>query len=207
MQALTAALSEIELHGGEVPSIRDSVADAGAAGDEAIQLFVQMRKFIRDGEVRIKPMPASRLVERAVKLAGSYVRSRAELQVGELPAVEVAVAESLFLQVLANMLRNAANASPEHGVVELRVVATDTEVVFSVIDDGPGVPAEIADTMFEPFASSATEGTGLGLAIAAYVMNMLGGKISYRRAPARGAWFSATLPRALSLSGAPSTDH
>jgi signal transduction histidine kinase len=136
-----------------------------------------------------------RLVERAVKLAGGYVRDRAQLRVAELPDTEVSVAESLFLQVLANMLRNAANASPTHGVVDLRVTATDTEVVFTVIDDGPGVPAEIADTMFEPFATSASESTGLGLAIAAYVMQMLGGKIRYHKDATRGACFSATLPR------------
>jgi signal transduction histidine kinase len=80
-------------------------------------------------------------------------------------------------------------------VVDLRVTATDDEVVFVVTDDGPGVPPEIADYMFEPFASNTSEGTGLGLAIAAYVMQMLGGKISYRKDATRGACFSATLPR------------
>ena len=203
MQALTAALSEISLHGSRVPELEPAVADANAAGEEAVQLFVQMRKFIRDGEVRFKPMPASRLVERAVKLAGGYVRDRAQLRVGEVPDAEVSVAESLFLQVLANMLRNAANASPTHGVVDLRVTATDTEVVFTVIDDGPGVPPEIADTMFEPFATNVSEGTGLGLAIAAYVMQMLGGKISYHKDATRGACFAVTLSRRLSGDGDP----
>jgi signal transduction histidine kinase len=195
MQALNAALSEITLHGSHVPQIRESVLDANAAGEEAVQLFVEMRKFIRDGEVRTRPIAVSRLVERAVKLAGGYVRDRAQLRIGELPKVDVAVTESLFLQVLANMLRNAANASPQHGVVDLKVTATDDEVVFTVIDDGPGVPAEIADYMFEPFASNTGEGTGLGLAIAAYVIQMLGGKISYRKDVTRGACFTATLPR------------
>src|SRR5689334_15477985 len=100
MQALSAALSEISLHGEEVPEISEAVTDANAAGEEAVQLFVQMRKFIRDGEVRAKPIAVSRLVERAVKLAGGYVRDRAQLRVAELPTVEVSVAESLFLQVL-----------------------------------------------------------------------------------------------------------
>jgi signal transduction histidine kinase len=195
MQALNAALSEITLHGMEVPAIAEPVVDASAAGEEAIQLFVEMRKFIRDGEVRVKPIAVSRLVERAVKLAGGYVRDRAQLRVAELPKVEVSVTESLFLQVLANLLRNAANASPKHGVVDLRVTANDDEVAFMVTDDGSGVPQEIADYMFEPFASNSGEGTGLGLAIAAYVMQMLGGKISYRKDATRGACFTATLPR------------
>ncbi len=195
MQALNAALSEITQHGGHVPEIKEAVIDANAAGEEAVQLFVQMRKFIRDGEVRVKPISVARVVERAVKLAGGFVRDRAKLRVSELPKVEIAIAESLFLQVLANMLRNAANASPRHGVVDLRVTATETEVVFAVTDDGPGVPSEIADYMFEPFSGHTSESTGMGLAIAAYVMQMLGGKISYRKDPTRGACFAATLPR------------
>lgn len=195
MQALSAALSEITQHGGHVPEITDAVVDANAAGEEAVQLFVQMRKFIRDGEVRARPVAVARLVERAVKLAGGYVRDRAQLRVGELPQAEISVAESMFLQVLANLLRNAADASPQHGVVDLRVNASDDEVVFLVTDDGAGVLPEIADTMFEPFASNTGERTGLGLAIAAYVMEMLGGKISYRKDPDRGACFSVTIPR------------
>jgi signal transduction histidine kinase len=194
MQALNAALSEITLHGRQVPEISESVNDANAAGEEAVQLFVQMRKFIRDGEVRVKPMPVPRLVERAVKLAGGYVRERAQLRIAELPRVEVPVAESLFLQVIANLLRNAANASPKHGVVDLRVTVNQHEVMFVVTDDGPGVPREIADFMFEPFASHSAEGTGLGLAIAAYVMQMLGGKISYHKDATRGACFTVSVP-------------
>src|SRR4051812_3374710 len=199
MQALSAALSEISQHGSEVPAIQSAVVDANAAGEEAVQLFVQMRKFLRDGEVRCRRMPASRLVERAVKLAGGHVRERAQLRIAELPEVEVEVAESLFLQVLANLLRNAADASPPggQGVVDLRVTTTAREVVFTVVDDGPGVPPEIADTVFELFASHASEGSGLGLAIAAHVMQKLGGKIDYHKDPERGACFSATLTRGL----------
>jgi len=67
--------------------------------------------------------------------------------------------------------------------------------VFTVTDDGPGVSLAIADTMFEPFATGSDGGTGLGLAISAYVMQMLEGRISYRKDPERGASFSVTIPR------------
>ncbi len=204
MQALSAALNEITLAtdgdpggvpGHPTPAMAEAVADANAAGEEAVQLFVQMRKFIRDGDVTIKPVRVDRLVERVVKLAGGYVRERAKLRVAELPTVDMVVGESLFLQVLANLLRNAANASPKHGVVDLKARVTDTEILFTVIDDGPGVAAEIADSMFEPFASNTHGGTGLGLAISAYVMQMLGGTISYRKDPDRGACFTVAVQR------------
>lgn len=195
MQALTVALDDVTTYAsGNAPELQDAVTEAATAGNEAVQLFVSMRKFIRDGEVQLKAVNVSKLVERAIKLAGPYVRERATLRVGELPVVSLAVTESLFLQVLANVLRNAANASPTGGTVDLAVKIVDNEVHFIVTDDGPGVAPEILDTMFEPFASTTSGGTGLGLAISAYVMQMLSGRINYRKMPDRGACFTVTLP-------------
>lgn len=196
MQALTGALSDVTLCAETgTPGLTEAISDANAAGEEAIQLFVQMRKLIRDGDVQMRPVPIERIVDKLLKIAGSYVRERAQLRVCELPAVDIAVSESLFLQVLANLLRNAANASPKGGFVDLRIRVQQDEVVFSVIDDGPGVAPEIADTMFEAFASTSQQGTGLGLAISAYVMKMLGGRINYRRDPDRGANFTVIVAR------------
>ncbi len=197
MQALTVALDDVTTfsEAGHSPAdLQAAVSEAATAGNEAVQLFVSMRKFIRDGEVQLKPVNVSKLVERAIKLAGPYVRERATLRIGELPVVSLAVTESLFLQVLANVLRNAANASPVGGTVDLSVRIVDSEVHFCVTDDGPGVAPEIADTMFEPFASTTNGGTGLGLAISAYVMQMLSGRINYRKLADRGACFTVTLP-------------
>jgi two-component system sensor kinase FixL len=196
MQALTGALSDVGLMAETgAPGLGDAIADANAAGEEAIQLFVQMRKLIRDGDVQLRPVRIDRLVEKLLKIAGSYVRERTQLRVCEIPPIEIGVSESLFIQVLAKLLRNAANASPKDGFVDLRIRVQPDEVVFSVVDDGPGVSPEIADTMFEPFASTSQQGTGLGLAISAYVMKMLGGRINYRRDPERGANFTVIVSR------------
>jgi len=195
MQTLSAALSEISVIAEGNPDLELAVNDANAAGNESVQLFVQMRKFIRDGDVEKKTVRLDKLVERVQKMVGGFVRDRATLRVGEVPKIDVSVTESLFLQVLANLLRNAANASPKGGFVDVRVTAADDEVVITVTDDGPGVTAEVADTMFEPFATGGSASTGLGLAISAYIMHMLDGRISYRKDPDRGASFSVALAR------------
>lgn len=196
MQTLSGALADVTAYSeaGGV-ELADAVEEVSAAGNEAVELFVQMRKFIRDGEVQLKPVPVRRLIDRVVRLTGGYVRERAALRLPEPVSAEVKVSESLFLQVLVNLLRNAAHASPTGGTIDVKVAVSETEIVFSVIDDGPGVSAEIADYMFEPFASNSTEGTGLGLAISAYVTQMCGGRISYRKDASRGACFSVALPR------------
>ena len=196
MQTLSGALADVTAFAGTPgPELSDALGEVGAAGNEAVELFVQMRKFIRDGEVQLKPVPVRRLVDRVVRLVGGYVREKASLRLPAPVDTQVQVAESLFLQVLVNLLRNAAQASPAGGAIDVKIVVSETEVVFSVTDDGPGVAAEIADYMFEPFASTSHEGTGLGLAISAYVMQMCGGRISYRKDPERGACFSVALPR------------
>ncbi len=197
VQALSCALEEVAAlaeDNGSTP-MQQAVADAMSAGQEAVQLFVTMRKFIRAGEVHPKMTKVEDLVSRATRIAGAYVRERAELRIGELVSCEVPVCEPLFLQVLANLLRNAANASPPRGAVELATKLDGDAVVITVTDDGPGVSPEIADTMFEPFASTNQEGGGLGLAISAFVVQLHGGTISYHRPPGRGACFTVTVPR------------
>lgn len=195
IQTLTIALGEVAMVTEDQPGVQQALSDANSAGTEMTQLFVEMRKFIRDGEVSLRRNSVANVVGKVRRLVAGYVRSRATLVVGELPAVDVAVSEPLFVQVLANLLRNAANVSPPGGTVDLKVTATEREVVFQVVDDGPGVAPEIADFMFEAFATTRHEGTGLGLAISAYVMQLLGGKISYRKSVDRGACFIVTLPR------------
>jgi len=194
MQTLSVALNEVTSLAADQPELEAAAGEASAAGEEAVKLFVEMRKFIRGGEVTAKPVQVHRIVDRATRLAGGYVRERAELRIGALADVTVAVSEPLLLQVICNLLRNAANASPVGGVVDVSARVQGSELVISVCDDGPGVSSEIGEIMFEPFASGTPEGTGLGLAISAYVIQLLGGRLSYRKDPQRGACFTAVLP-------------
>ena len=200
MQTLDAALGEIKAYTEEMPEVdRRGGRGHTRRAQEAVQLFVQMRKFIRDGEVSTKPVPDP-AADRSRGAAGRWLRPRARDSSASrrLPEALVAVAESLFLQVLANLLRNAANASPPRRRDRSAWSrATDTEVTFVVTDDGAGRRAR--DRRLRCSSRSRptrSEGTGLGLAIAAYVMQMLGGRIQYRKDPTRGACFSVTLPRA-----------
>lgn len=194
MQALHGALDRLLGSIDHPEVLRQAAEDANQAGAEAVQLFVQMRKFIREGEVTRKRIDVRAFVKRLCAIVATHVYARATLQVGEIPEAYIYAGESLFLHVLANVLRNAANASPAGGLIDLDVRVVDDYLEFVVTDDGPGVAPEIADTMFEPFASTTANGTGLGLAMAAYVMENLGGRIRYRKVPNRGACFTVSLP-------------
>lgn len=109
-------------------------------------------------------------------------------------------------QVLTNVLENArtavaavgdgAGAAPVHSQVHIDVERTDTAVLLHVCDNGPGVPVEIRDRLFEPFASRSPGGTGLGLAIVARIMTAHGGSAALtERAPWRTC-FTLSFPLA-----------
>ncbi|WPN59685.1 sensor histidine kinase KdpD [Pseudomonas sp. P9_31] len=99
----------------------------------------------------------------------------------ELPLLYVHAA--LIEQALVNVLENAARFSPPHGRLELRAGTTDSELFFSVSDEGPGIPEEERAKVFDMFYTAARgdrggQGTGLGLAICQGMVGAHGGRIS-----------------------------
>lgn len=106
------------------------------------------------------------------------------------------------MQVLANLLSNAAKFSPQGSEVHVRMVAEGGMARISVRDFGPGIPTEFQSRIFEKFAQSdATgavrrEGTGLGLSIARKLVEAMGGEISFHTRAGEGTTFAFTLPLA-----------
>ncbi|WP_338919933.1 sensor histidine kinase KdpD [Pseudomonas silesiensis] len=99
----------------------------------------------------------------------------------QLPLLFVHAA--LIEQALVNVLENAARFSPAHGRLQLRVGADDSELFFSVSDEGPGIPEEERAKIFDMFYTAARgdrggQGTGLGLAICQGMVGAHGGRIS-----------------------------
>jgi signal transduction histidine kinase len=99
-------------------------------------------------------------------------------------------------QVLTNLFENARVAaasahddettSTTHSPMHIDAETTDSAVLLHICDNGPGVPAEIRNRLFEPFASRSPGGTGLGLAIVARIMAAHGGSVALtERAPWR----------------------
>lgn len=99
-------------------------------------------------------------------------------------------------QVLVNLLQNALQAAAAGGEkIALTVATNDTAIRLSVTDDGPGVPPQLLDELFQPFVTSKPEGIGLGLAISRDIMRQLGGDLIHEEAAA-GARFTMIMPAA-----------
>ncbi|WP_306523682.1 ATP-binding protein [Rheinheimera sp.] len=108
---------------------------------------------------------------------------------------KVLVDESRLQQVFANLLANAIRFSPAQGEVQLQAVVLGQKVRISVLDRGPGVPADFIPRLFQKFSqadSSDTRrlsGTGLGLAICKELVERMGGDIGYQANAEGGACF------------------
>jgi signal transduction histidine kinase len=100
-------------------------------------------------------------------------------------------------QVWANLLDNALDAAPEGGHVSVRASCRGRNLLVSVEDDGPGVPASIRERIFEPLFTTKPvgAGTGQGLDIARKVVDSHGGDITVDSEPGRTV-FTVTLPLA-----------
>jgi signal transduction histidine kinase len=84
-------------------------------------------------------------------------------------------------QALVNLGLNALQASEPGGRVSIVATSDGGGAVLAVRDGGPGVPAEIADRIFEPFVTGRPGGTGLGLAVTAAIAEAHGGRVTHER--------------------------
>ncbi|MDQ5840350.1 MAG: HAMP domain-containing histidine kinase, partial [Chloroflexota bacterium] len=97
-------------------------------------------------------------------------------------------------RAFSNILRNAVEASGERGVLGITATADDGGgVCIEISDRGPGIPAEAAERIFDPYFTGKPGGTGLGLALVKQTIEMHGGTIGVKQTPGGGATFVVRL--------------
>jgi len=105
--------------------------------------------------------------------------------------------EDRLRQVMINLLSNALKFSPDGADIKVRTFAEGADVVAEVCDQGPGIPPEKQDLVFDKFyKSGGKEGSGLGLAICRSIIDAHGGFMGVKSEGAMGSCFYFRLPRA-----------
>jgi signal transduction histidine kinase len=182
-------------------ALRTALAQTERLGRLVGQLLDLSR--LESGGLELRPVAfgVRELLEQAAneaRLAERPVRLRVTVQPGDLRAT--GDPERLH-QVVANLLDNAVRHSPAEGRVWLCAhAATAGQTTIEVADEGPGIPAEEADRVFERFHRTDTAraardgGTGLGLAIARWIVDAHGGAIRAEARDPRGCRMVVELP-------------
>ncbi len=151
------------------------------------------------GRIAVDPHPnrLQELVQPCIDALASALANHTV--VVTVPDVDVVADSHAAGRILTNLLTNAAKFSPPATKIEVSARVDRDAVVVAVSDEGPGVPEEAMDQVFERFFQSslspARRGVGIGLSIAKRYAELQGGDIWVESEPGGGATFSFSLPR------------
>jgi GAF domain-containing protein len=155
-------------------------------------------QFVRDPGSRRAPTDLNALVLKTVELIAHQARYAGGVFATELDEAlpEVTVNEGQLRQVFLGLASNALDAMEGRGRLTIRTRRARREVEVEFEDEGPGIPDEIAQRIWDPFFTTKPpgQGTGLGLAIAQGIVADHGGRIEMQTHVGKGSIFRVVVP-------------
>ena len=182
----------------------------GAETVRRLQSFAQVRGEIQPPEG--EAVDLSETVKQAAEITKPFWRTGPDkdgmgiaLNLNVMDRCFVNAKESEIMEVLINLVKNAVEALPTGGEIQIQTFFEKGEVTLQVSDNGVGIKREHLKKVFEPFWSTkgASTGTGMGLAVSHGIIRSHGGSISVESEKGKGTTFTVTLPLAKEPSEAP----
>jgi signal transduction histidine kinase len=178
--------------------VDDVMADAKMAN----AIVQEVLDFVRPIELQVDSTALIDAVSAAVQQANTTDRRGSITVAIDVPEAlpRIQADRHRLTQVVANLLNNAYEAMQGAGHVTVRATTVSTDdtlgrdgVLIEVSDNGPGIPPELQDKVFELFFTTKAKGSGLGLAVVRRIVDAHDGKLDLRTSPA-GTTVSITLP-------------
>jgi signal transduction histidine kinase len=201
-----ALLSAERLQSHADPRVQRAGGVLAQAVDRATDLVRRTLDYAREGPptLQFAPVALAPLVNEAAETA-QPLRNVLRIENGVDPAIQVRADRMELFRVLANLLRNSAEAGAR--TVRVSAKLDNNALAVEIADDGPGLPEPVRAELFHPFAGSTRrDGTGLGLAIARDLMVAHGGSIELVETGESGTTFRLTL-RLAELALSPESGH
>ena len=206
LTAIHGSLGWISENSADLPErIRKMVQIATRSSDRMVRLINDMLDIdkIESGKMifYLRPLDVMTVVEHTLEANQPYAEQfHVKLVLAEpLPGAKAQGDIDRFVQVLTNLLSNAAKYSPREESVSVSLSRKDGFIRISVSDRGPGIPEKYRSRIFQKFvqvpgADSRQKGTGLGLSISKAIVEKMGGAIGFESEPGAGSTFYFDLP-------------
>jgi signal transduction histidine kinase len=193
MQTIRRA-DQLKLTGVELNDLYGVIEQAGRKASRLVDDLLDLDR-LRRGQLQPEREPtdvgelADRLALELPSLSGHPIRIESEPMLVDVDRAKVE-------RIVENLLNNVARHTPAGTAVQVLVTERDKGVVVVVEDEGPGVPDDVKDEIFEPFrqGAGARGGVGIGLSLVQRFAELHGGTARVEDRPGGGARFVVTLP-------------
>ncbi len=205
---LTSIISNIEVAAKDIPSgerSRYRLEEAVRSALNARNLTQQLLTYSKGGKPVKEPTDLGDLLRKTIEFTLTGTNVRAEYRIAD-DLRRINADHFQIEQVINNLVINAVQAMPEGGKIFVRASNSDRYyqshdredgrgfIKVKIIDQGPGIPAEILGKIFDPFFTTKDNGTGLGLSTVQSIVKNHGGFIDVESEPGLGTSFIVHLP-------------
>jgi signal transduction histidine kinase len=190
----------------QLASLRHNAADPARVGQTADTIdteLLRVKKLVEDylaheeaQAMPVAPVDLAESVRNLHTLMGELLRETGTrfIVINAPRKVVVAADPHALRQVLMNLVLNAQQAMGRGGAITISISQDDKFGAVAVSDTGPGIPPEMRDRLFKPFATSRKGGSGIGLALVERFVKNFNGSVSVDSPPGKGATFRLRLP-------------
>lgn len=183
-----------EMNADEVRDLSSRIVQNSRRLDRIVTDLLDLDRLQRGGLVpRLEAIDLGALVRDLVTRADVVTERRLQLDTGP---VHVRADPTMVERIVENLLTNAVKHTPGDSRIWVRVERSDAGALITVEDDGPGVPPQLRDRIFEPFAQGPTPGqggAGIGLALVTRFAELHDGRAWVQQRPGGGASFRVLL--------------
>ncbi|MDY7545014.1 PAS domain S-box protein [Glaciimonas sp. CA11.2] len=201
----TGAMNMLESGSINAPQLKLALGKVNTQAQRAGQIIRSVHEFVKNRDPIREPLAIRTLVDNIMPLVELQAQtSQVNVRVEIAPSLPWVSADRMMLeQVLLNLTRNAIESMSENSatrrILRIKAVALDLDtetpqIVISVIDQGHGIPADVAARLFSPFYSTKAHGMGMGLNICRTAIEFHGGTLNYSDNDGGGTIFQFSLP-------------
>jgi len=160
--------------------------------DHSNKIINDLLDYSRDMHLNLTECIPRKLLDEAVRMI--QVPARIQIVNHVFKETSVRVDEDKMMRVFINLIKNAIDAMPMQGTLEITSRQTGENVEIAFADTGLGIPDEILPKIFSPLFTTKAQGMGFGLAICKRIVEAHGGTITVKTALDKGTVFTVTLP-------------